>query len=65
MKEMLLKKKEEVTKSLQDLERQFAAIQEQIVMHRGALSYNDMLIQELEAAEKAKAAPALEAVKSE
>lgn len=54
MKDTLLKKKEELTKSLQTLEQQIAAAQEQVVMHRGALQYNQMLMDELDAAEKAK-----------
>ena len=61
-KENLAKKKEELTKSLQAIEQQIAQAQEQVVMHRGALQYNDMLMKELEAAEAAKEATELKAV---
>lgn len=58
MKEMLQKKKEDLQKSLAQLEQQQAVTAEQIVMHRGALQYNEMLLKEMEAEEAAKAAPA-------
>lgn len=47
MKKMLEEKKESLTKSLEQLTAQQAQIAEQIVMHRGALQYNEMLLKEL------------------
>ena len=57
---MLLKKKEDLVKSLQNLEQQYAQMGEQIVMHKGALQYNEMLLKEMDDAEKAKAEAAKE-----
>lgn len=51
MKEVLLKKQEELQKSLEKLQKDALSLQEQIVMHRGALQYNEILLKELEAAE--------------
>lgn len=47
MKDMLLNKKEQLENSLKNLEKQLFNLQEQIVMHRGAIQYNDQLLQEL------------------
>lgn len=54
-KESLEAKKESLTKSLENLSQQSAAIAEQITMHRGALQYNEMLLKELAEAEAAAA----------
>jgi small-conductance mechanosensitive channel len=51
MKEVLLKKQEELQKSLEKLQKEAMNIQEQIVMHRGALQYNEILLKELETKE--------------
>lgn len=48
MKEMLLKKKEL-------LEQTLKANQEQMMMTQGAMQYNQLLLDELEASEKAQA----------
>ena len=48
MKDILMKKQEELVKSLQNLEQQMIRLQEQIVMHKGAMQYNAMLLKELE-----------------
>lgn len=53
MKEMLQKKKEELEKSITDLQQQAQKLQEQLTMYQGAWQYNNMLIQELEAVETA------------
>lgn len=54
---MLEKKKEELQKSLAQLEQQFTSIQEQIVMHRGALQYNELILKELAEQEVLKESP--------
>lgn len=54
MKELLLKKKEELDKSMQSLVQEIAKLQEQATLQRGAYYYNDMLLSELEAKENSK-----------
>jgi vacuolar-type H+-ATPase subunit D/Vma8 len=56
MLETLMKKKEELQKSLFNLEREYERIAEQIAMHKGAVQYNDMLIKEVEESSKDKPA---------
>lgn len=51
MKELLASKKEMLEKGLEDLQTRLVQIQEQIIMHKGALQYHDMLLKELEAKE--------------
>ena len=51
-----MKKKEELQKSLFNLEREYERIAEQIAMHKGAVQYNDMLIKEVEESSKDKPA---------
>jgi hypothetical protein len=54
MKEKLLKKKEDLAKSLEKFEKDLAFANEQIILHRGAIQYNEMLLKELEESEKAE-----------
>lgn len=50
---MLQKKKEELEKSITDLQQQAQKLQEQLTMYQGAWQYNNMLIQELDSVEAA------------
>lgn len=61
MKSLLMKKQAELQKSLSQLEQQYNNAMEQIIMHKGALQHNAVLLKELEATALAEVSPALPA----